>query len=126
MAIQKYYITWQRLWVGRNVGTDISANVNNNWDYNGKEIKCTELSYGYVNADKRLLAIMEYDDTYYDAEAIKRLNDSLIPWAKEKINPNKACSLCNKWYPAPEGTDPYFTLDTDGFTLIDGRPIGED
>jgi len=125
MAIQKYYITWQRLWVGKNVGTDISANVNNNWNYDGHPITCTELPYGYVDADKRLLAIIEYDDTYYDSEAIKRLTDSLLPWAYTEINANKALSLCNEWYPAPEGEADYFTLDTDGFTLIDNRPVEE-
>ena len=121
--IIKQYLAWQRLWNGTNVGVDISAQINKNWNYPGREITCTELSYGYVEMDKRLLAIIEYTDGDYDTEDIDKMYNSMIPWVATQITPTKAVELCNGWYPAPEGEDDYFTLDVDGFTLIDGRPV---
>ena len=123
MAIVKQYITWQRLWNGSKVGTDVSANINNNWNYPGREITCTELPYGYVAGDKRLLAIVEYNDADYEADVLQRMWDAINPWVYCKVTPIEAVALCNDWYPS-EG-EAYFTLDTDGFTIIDGRPVEE-
>jgi hypothetical protein len=126
MAINKQYITWQRLWNGTNVGVDPSAQINNNWNYGGaRKVTCTELSYGHVPEDSRLLAIVEFDDAEHDPQNQGRFFDSLSPWVGTKITPQKALSLCNEWYPS--GEDPaYFTLDVDNFTLIDGRPVEEE
>ncbi len=123
MTIIKQYVTWQRLFAGKNIGTDISANINNNWDYEGRKITCTELSYGNVDTDKRLLAIVSYDDSQYDKVDIEKMYSSVASWVATKITPTKAVELCNKWYPSPEGEDDYFSLDSDDFTIVDDRPV---
>lgn len=122
MTIQKQYLTWQRCFIGSRVGTDVSANINNNWNYEGREITCTELSFGNVETDKRLLAIVQYDDADYEVEVIDKMYASTAPWLGTKVTADEALVLCNDWYPAPEGVEAYFTLAADGFTLVDGRP----
>ena len=118
----KQYITWQRLWSGKDVGADVSANINNNWNYPGREITCIELPYGFVEHDKRLLAIIEYPENVYEQEELDKMYNSISSWVAIKIKPTKAVELCNEWYPAHEGEDPYFELDSDGFTIVDNRP----
>ncbi len=114
------------MWSGRNVGVDVSANINNNWNYEGRKITCTELSYGYVANDKRLLAIIEYDDSQYEQEEIDKMYASIAPWVATKITPTKAVELCNVWYPLQEGdTEAYFSLAEDDFSIIDNRPVEE-
>jgi len=128
MAIIKQYITWQPVWhKTRNYGSDratviastISDNINNNWDYSGTEITCTELPYGNVSSDKRLLAVIQYDTTNYDADALKRMWDSLKPFVPTKITAQVALDYCNTWHSPPVGKE--FTLDTDSFKIVDNR-----
>jgi len=121
MAQIKQYITWQRLWNGSDVGVDLSAQINKNWNYPGREITCIELPYGYLEFDKRLIAIIEYDDEQYSDEVIDRAYKSLNPWLAVKQTPENIIILLNTWYQAPEGEEPYFSLDEDGFTIKDRR-----
>ena len=124
MTMIKQYLTWQRLWNGTDVGVDISAQINKNWNYPGREIICTELGYGFLEKDKRLIAIVEYDDENYSEEVINRAYQSLMPWLAMKKTPEEIIALLNEWYPS-EGDD-YFSLDEDGFSIVDNRPSPEE
>jgi hypothetical protein len=74
----------------------------------------TETGFGNTNNDKRILGIIEYDDSF---TKIDRYIDNYSSYSFVRITPEKALELCNEWM--GEGM---FELGSDGFTLIDNRP----
>lgn len=87
------------------------------------KINFTPLGYGEIpNEDMRMLAIIEYDETEITVEVLNKFYTNFSMFCFTESTPQNAVELCNKWYPAPEGEDNYFSLDTDGFTIIDNRP----
>ena len=120
----KTYITWQTLWLNNQEGRHIDANVNLNWNYEGRPITCECLGYGRVPMDNRMLAIIEIPDNQYSGATINRFWKSIDVFASEQITPQEALDLCNLWYadsPLKEGKLVPFELDIDGFSLIDNR-----
>lgn len=119
----KQYITWQTFWLSRTEGRHIDANIKLNWNYDTNPITIETLGYGNVEFDKRHLAILDIPE-YYDDDVVNRFYRSLDVFACESITPQKALTLCNKWYTDSElieGKTTPFELDKDGFTLIDNR-----
>lgn len=92
-------------------------------------ISFQETSIVGTNGDARMLGIVEYDDKYQDEFENKFLMNYDYHCMLE-VTVNKALELANRWYPQFEADDgtmtDSFVLDTDGFTLIDQRPVEED
>ena len=115
----KIYVTWNAFWIyssGNKEAMHPTEAINRLWS----NITFTELSYGNVETDKRMLGILEYDESKFSIEAIQRFWKNFSYFTMTEITVEKAKTLCNKWYSSKE--DKYFKLDKDEFTLIDNRP----
>jgi len=122
MTIKKY-VEWTPSLNANRVWQDIHDELNELWmnvftivylDIDGRNI-----------TDARRLAILECDSQATYDKLIDRLIENMGKYALRVIDVDTALTHANEWYPAPEGEDPYFSLDTDGFTLIDNRPKDE-
>lgn len=114
----KQYITWTDLWKDNFWKTNFDIQLKKLWS---KVVSVEKLEYnGTNNDDARKIAIIEFDDSMSD-NAKTRFINNFSGWCFFKITPQDAVDLCNEWYPAPEGEDDYFSLDADGFTIVDRR-----
>ena len=65
----KIYVTWNAFWIyssGNKEAMHPTEAINRLWS----NITFTELSYGNVETDKRMLGILEYDESKFSIEAI--------------------------------------------------------
>ena len=108
----KQYITWTRKFNGNLTWIDPSYEANIQWK---GIVKMTETGFGYTDKDKRLIGIIEYDDSF---TKLDRYINNYNGYSFNLITIDKALSLCIEWY----GKD-MFSLDGD--VLIDNRPIEE-
>lgn len=69
--------------------------------------------------DQRNLAILEYSDSF---EHVDRFANNFSDYSMVLVTPLEACALMNKWFP---NETPYFTLEEDGFTIKDDRPVDD-
>ena len=113
----KQYITWNRFWINSHYARDPDMEINRLWP----NIKFTGTRYGETENDKRLLGIIEYDDETIGSDAINRFYDNFAHYTFYSTTPELAVDLCNEWY----GTGSDFTLGSDDWTIIDGRPEEE-
>jgi len=111
--VQKKYITYNRFWASPHHALDPDMQVQKLWP----PVTFTELNYGGTSSDNRLLAKIEYADGALSTEAWSRFKQGFSHFCFYEVTAQVACDLCNEWYGAGS-----FTLDQDGFTLIDNRP----
>ena len=128
MVIQKTYITWMEFILNRNYRAHPDDFVKISWDgYFWFE----SLSYTGNGIDKRHLGIVSWDDEKVNATLIEEFLRQASYFNFQQKTLAEVNTLLNTWYPVtqedaeafPSGS--YFTLDVDGFTIIDNRPIDE-
>lgn len=112
MTMIKQYITWTRKWINKGMWQDPSYEANTQW--NGT-VKMTETCFNGGYDDTRFIGIIEYDDSF---TKIDRYINNYSSYSFNMITTDKALELCTEWY--GEGM---FELDSDGFTLLDKRPV---
>lgn len=119
----KKYVTYTPFVVSTRHMTHPTESVNRLW--NGV-ITFQETNIVGTNGDSRMLGIVEYDSKYEDEYANKFLHNYNYHCMLE-VTVTKALELANEWYPKEEGQElDSFTLDADGFTLVDNKPVPED
>ena len=125
MVTIKKYITWNRFEIRHNVFADPDNSINRLWEL----ITFTGLPYGEVqlatHKDMRRIAILEYDDNDINSDVFTKFMNNYSNFCFTEETPTKIIELLNEWYPNSEGEN-YFSLDSDGFTIIDNKPIPED
>lgn len=120
MAIIKKYVTWNRFIVHPMFRVDPSDAIKHLWS----KIRFTETALGNQPDDHRFIGLVEYDDADVSPEAFGRFIKNFAYHCFSEITPDKALSLCNRWYPKKEtDTEDLFGLDADSFTLVDRRPV---
>jgi hypothetical protein len=118
MSIVKKYITWKAIESSPGVFSHINPSADAAW----ADISLTELNLGNIFGDGRFLGWVQYDDAVVSPSLWSDCLASLSAHSGTEKSAAEALALCNVWYPH----DPaYFSLDADGFTLIDGRPAPE-
>jgi len=115
---QKYYVTYDRKWIGANSYSDPEDEFNYLWSPSSFE----QTSFVGTEGDKRLIGIVHLSDKHDKPSCIEKINRKFQAYTFTDVTPEEVVLLCNGWYPAPEGEEVYFTLDVDGFTIIDNRP----
>ena len=122
----KRYITWIPFRVSHNTIAHIKPVLDSNWS---DVVTITETPYGRVSGDPRMLGIIE--GNFSQINAVQPEGDTLLDRIKASVAPfyvqvvgtaQEAVDYCNSWYPPADGDNDYFSLDVDGFTLIDNRP----
>lgn len=113
----KRYVLWETLWTN-NGGAHPGMQAEMNW-HKQTNLRFQETAYGGNSIDGRYLGKV---DGVLLADLPKFL-DSMRVFNMKEITVQEAIDFCNRCYPSE--SDPYFTLDDDGFTLIDNRPVEE-
>lgn len=127
----KTYFLWLPVTLGNGYTGHVGPAFNRNFGFWGT---VQELSYtgGMGNADPRALAVFETNKwtqlnnaTPEGQTPLDMIKTNLSMFNITIITPERALALCNQWYPPQNGDSDYFSLDVDGFTLIDNRPEPE-
>ena len=115
--MKKTYVHYTRFWKTPNQCIDPDKEIKRLW---GNFITFTPL--GYSNSDDpRMIGIIECpDDIKQDVK--DRFINNFSHYAMYEVDPTKIVEHLNEWFPAPTGTEPYFSLGEDGFSIIDNRP----
>lgn len=117
----KMYVTWNPFWIYSSDNKEAmhpSEAIKRLWI----GMTFTEMMYGETEKDKRMLGILEYDETKFSTEAIERFWKNFSYFTMTEITAEKAKDLCNEWYPSKRKGEDYFKLNKDGFSLIDNKP----
>ena len=109
------YLTWNRYWVSKRCAIDADMQVAKVWP----KIKFTPLSYGETPGDMRMLAVGSYVAEEISDNAWDKFKNNFSHFGFYEITAGSAVGLCNEWYSPGAGSE--FTLDEDGFTIVDNR-----
>ena len=124
MAIQKRYFIWKSY---KETPKYYSHPNTQRW----KKAEWEDLGiylqeYEYNNGAGWYLAHIEWDDSLVAGSTILAHADNFIQYRFEVKTPAETITLLNQMYPPADGDDDYFSLDQDGWTIIDNRPIEVD
>ena len=123
MAMIKKYVTYTPFVVSTRHMTHPTESVERLWK---DVIKFQELPIVGTDGDSRMIGYIEYEEEHAD-----KVESKFIPnysyHCMLTISVEKALELANRWYPQwadeNEAMHDSFTLDVDGFTLVDNRPV---
>lgn len=85
--------------------------------------KVTLVEYDYHNDSGWYLGHIEWDDTVVAGSTILEHAEDFNRYTFQTRTPAEVITLLNSIYPPAEGDNDYFSLDDDGFSIIDEKPI---
>jgi len=113
------YVTWRPNKKNDNRYDHVASYID--WFPDG--VTFQELSYsdGGVDDARSYLGIATYPDSYKpkDFSDLKELSHLFVV---DFVAIQNLLVLLNGWYPPQGDDDPYFSLDVDGFTIVDNFP----